>query len=112
MLGVSVLLYDPLDGLDYVIALTADAAADAEDLRLEYVDNVCNTAAEIIDIHVDNRFCKRAALLSSVKCGLSGDLGKVAVDALIEQVVRSLLRRNKPPSSLCVRMCTDGRRAG
>ena len=74
MLGVSLLFNDRADRTEKVLALIRNAAAYAENVGLEDVDDIYQTCSEVADILVDNLFCSGIAVCHSVKRGFAVDL--------------------------------------
>ena len=95
MFGIALRLDNLHERLKQRIPLTADTAADAEDIRLENIDDIHQTAAQIGNILIYNGLTYLTAGLRRIKGSFAGDLllknGLLDVEAKINSLVNEKL---------------------
>ena len=84
VLGVALFLDDLSEGTEQILSLVGDAAADAEHIGLEDVDDVDQTCREVAEILVEHFLGVVVARLHRVKGGLAVDLVDVAAADFVE----------------------------
>ena len=67
-----------------VLSLSRNTAAYAENFRLEYVNHVDESAAEIVDIFFNDSLADFTTLFSSVESGFAVDFGDVVTNHFAE----------------------------